>query len=43
MRDKLKDKFLPSYYLQDNYLKLQHLKQDSKSVESTLGSLNNSS
>ena len=33
MRDKLKDKFLPSHYLQDNYLKLHHLKQGSKSVE----------
>ena len=33
MRDKLKDKFLPSHYLQDNYLKLHNLKQGSKSVE----------
>ena len=33
MRDKLKDKFLPSHYLQDNYLKLHHLKQGTKSVE----------
>jgi len=33
MRDKLKDKFLPSDSLQDNYLKLHNLKQGSKSVE----------
>ena len=33
MRDKLKAKFLPSYYLQDNYLKLHNLKQGTKSVE----------
>jgi len=33
MRDKLKDKFLPSHYLQDNYLELHHLKQGTKSVE----------
>jgi len=33
MIDKLKDKFLPSHYLQDNYLKLHNLKQGSKSVE----------
>ena len=33
MRDKLKDKFLTFHYLQDNYLKLHHLKQGSKSVE----------
>jgi len=33
MRDKLKDKFLASHYLQDNYLKLQNLKQGTKSVE----------
>jgi len=33
MRDKLKDKFLPSHYLQDNYLKLHNLKQGTKSVE----------
>ena len=33
MRDKLKSKFLPPHYLQDNYLKLHHLKQGTKSVE----------
>jgi len=33
MRDKPKSKFLPSHYRQDNYLKLHHLKQGSKSVE----------
>jgi len=33
MRDKLKDKFLPSHYLQDNYLKLHNLKQGTKNVE----------
>ena len=33
MRDKLKAKFLPSHYLQDNYLKLPNLKKDTKSVE----------
>ena len=33
MRSKLKSKFLPSHYLQDNFLKLHHLKQGSKSVE----------
>jgi len=33
MRDKLKDEFLPSHYLQDNYLKLHNLKQGTKSVE----------
>jgi len=33
MRDKLKDKFLPPRYLQDNYLKLHRLKQGTKSVE----------
>jgi len=33
MRDKLKAKFLPSHYLQDNYLKLHNLKQGTKSVE----------
>jgi len=32
MKAKLKSKFLPSHYLQDNLLKL-HLKQGSKSVE----------
>jgi len=29
----LKEKFLPSHYLQDNYLRLHNLKQGSKSVE----------
>jgi len=33
MREKLKSKFLAAYYLQDNYSKLHHLKQGSKSVE----------
>ena len=33
MREKLRSKFLPSHYLQDNYLKVHHLKQGSKSVE----------
>ena len=33
MRDKLKAKFLPPHYVQDNYLKLHHLKQGTKSVE----------
>jgi len=33
MRNKLKDKFLPSHYLEDNYSKLHHLKEGSKSVE----------
>jgi len=33
IRDKLKDKFLPSHYLRDNYLKLHHLEQGTKSVE----------
>ena len=33
MRDKLKAKFLPSHYVQDNYFKLHHLKQGTKSVE----------
>ena len=33
MREKLRSKFLASHYLQDNYLKLHHLKQGTKSVE----------
>lgn len=33
IRSKLKSKFLPPHYLQDNFLKLHHLKQGSKSVE----------
>ena len=28
LRDKLKDKFLPSHYLQDNYLKLHKKTRD---------------
>ena len=31
--DKLKDKFFPSHYIQDNYLKLHNLKQGTKNVE----------
>ena len=33
MKSKLKSKFLPSHYLQDNFLKLHHLKQGSKSAK----------
>jgi len=33
MREKLKSKFLPSHYIQDNYLKLHRLRQGTKSVE----------
>jgi len=33
MRDKLKDKFLPFHYLQDDYQKLHLLKQGFKSVD----------
>ena len=33
MKSKLKSKFLPPHYLQDNFLKFHHLKQASKSVE----------
>jgi len=33
MKAKLKDKFLPSHYLQENYSKLHHLKQGFLSVE----------
>lgn len=33
IKEKLKVKFLPDHYLQDNYLKLHNLKQDTKSVE----------
>ena len=33
MKSKLEAKFLPPHYLQDNFLKLYHLKQGSKSVE----------
>ena len=32
-KSKLTSKFLPPYYLQDNFLKLHHLKQGSKNVE----------
>ena len=33
MKSKLKEKFLPSHYLQENYTKLHHLKQGAMSVE----------
>jgi len=33
MREKLKSKFLPSHYIQDNYLKLHRLRQGTMSVE----------
>jgi len=33
MKSKLKSKFLPPHYLQDNFLKIHHLKQGSNSVE----------
>jgi len=33
MKEKLKEKFLPSHYLQENLFKLQHLKQGSLSME----------
>jgi len=33
METKLKSKFLPPHYLQDNFLKLQHFKQGFKSVD----------
>ena len=33
MRTKLKDRFLPPSYLQDNYSKLHNLQQGSMSVE----------
>ena len=29
----MKEKFLPSYYMQENFTKLQYLQQDGKSVE----------
>jgi len=41
MKAKLKSKFLCPYYLQDNFLKLHHLKQGSKSVGSTVETLSN--
>jgi len=33
IKDKLKSEFFPSHYIQDNYSKLHHLKQGSKSVK----------
>jgi len=33
MKGKLKEKFLPSHYLHENYSKLHHLKQGSMRVE----------
>ena len=33
IREKLKTKFLPDHYLQNNFLKLHNLKQGTKSVE----------
>jgi len=33
MKKKLKAKFMPDHYLQDNFLKLHNLKQGNKSVE----------
>jgi len=33
MREKLKAKFLPDHYLQNNFLKLHNLKQGNKSME----------
>ena len=33
MKEKLKSKFLPVHYLQDNYNKFHHLRQESKSIE----------
>jgi retrotransposon gag protein len=33
MRKQMKEKFLPSYYMQENFTKLQYLQQDGKSVE----------
>ena len=33
MKEKLKSKFLPPHYFQDNYNKLYSLKQETKSVE----------
>ena len=33
MKEKLKAKFPPSHYLQDNYTKLHNIRQESKSVE----------
>jgi len=35
MREKLRAKFLPPHYLQDNYTKIHNLRQESKSVEYT--------
>jgi len=42
MRDKLKDKFLHSHYIQDNYLNSIILNKVLRMWKSTLGSLNNS-
>ena len=33
MREKLRAKFLPPHYLQDNYTKLHNLRQESTSVD----------
>jgi len=33
MREKHRAKFLPPYYLQDNYTRLHHLRQETKTVE----------
>lgn len=33
MKEKVKAKFLPDYYLQDDFLKLSNMKQGDKSVE----------
>ena len=33
MKKQMKEKFLPSYYMQENFTKLQHLQQDGRSVE----------
>ena len=40
MKEKLKSKFCPSQYLEDNFLKLHHLKQGSK-MERSLETLSN--
>ena len=42
MRTKLKDRFLPPSYLQDNYSKLHNLQQGSLVLKNTQGSLRNS-
>ena len=33
MRSKLRDKFLPPHYVQDNFTKLHNIRQDGRSVE----------